>query len=165
MTFAVSFRGVQHIKPITSVLLAPQRTQAMNGTEPKLGITEECDFNTNDWHSPRYDFDGVSANTLITVCGDYPFQPSYLKSIGKKLASICFGKLTHGSNIAHDNYWRAQRGSWKKKVWKQLTNPYNNIKSGKKMERGYNPIRYYQKLQNLTQDDLKSTNSLPLQRI
>ena len=124
-TWAVSFEGYTYHDglDITWNRLGPSRNkEEWYGAD--LGLTEQCDFNSNDWWSPRYDFDGYG-HYFDDSRGNYPFQPNcheYWQNADKYM-------LWEAHAWKHrnpDNWWSA-KAIMEERVWKQLTNPYNNL--------------------------------------
>ena len=147
-TWAVSFEGYSYHDglDITWNRLGPSRNkEEWYGAD--LGLTEQCDFNSNDWWSPRYDFDGYG-HYFDDSMGDYPFDPlskSYWRRASKYM-------------LWEANAWKQRSESWyqaqaimEEEVWGQLTNPYNYL-----VERwnGETTPLDIIKAQDLTQDDL-----------
>ena len=123
-TWAVSFEGYAYHDDldITWNRLGPSRNKEQwYGAD--LGLTEQCDFNSNDWWSPRYDFDGYGLYFDDSM-GDYPFDPvskSYWRRASKYM-------------LWEANAWKQRSESWyqaqaimEEEVWGQLTNPYNYL--------------------------------------
>ena len=123
-TWAVSSRGT-HTNGTTKELLA-QHERSNNFSGANLGITEQCDFNSNDWHSPRYDFDGYGLY-FDDSYGDYPFHPNS-KSYWQRADKYMLWEAHAWKHRNPDNWWSA-KAIMEERVWKQLTNPYNNLAS------------------------------------
>lgn len=144
-TWAVSFEGYTYDWDNEKTLGPARKKRQFSGAT--LGITEQCDFNSNDWWSPRYDFDGYGLYFDDSM-GDYPFDPvskSYWRRAGKYM-------------LWEANAWKQRSESWyrakammEESVWKQLTNPYNNLAD--KWSGRTTPLDII-KAQDLTQDDL-----------
>ena len=147
-TWAVSFEGYSYHDglDITWNRLGPSRNKE-EWYGANLGLTEQCDFNSNDWFSPRYDFDGYGLYFDDSM-GDYPFDPlskSYWRRASKYM-------------LWEANAWKQRSESWyqaqaimEEEVWEQLTNPHNYL-----VERwnGETTPLDIIKAQDLTQDDL-----------
>ena len=146
--WAVSFEGYSHHDglDITWNRLGPSRNkEEWYGAD--LGLTEQCDFNSNDWWSPRYDFDGYG-HYFDDSMGDYPFDPlskSYWRRASKYM-------------LWEANAWKQRSESWyqaqaimEEEVWKQLTNPHNYL--AQKWNGETTPLDII-KAQGLTQSDL-----------
>jgi len=124
-TWAVSFEGYSYHDglDITWNRLGPSRNkEQFSGAN--LGITEQCDFNCNDWHSPRYDFDGYGLY-FDDSYGDYPFHPNS-KSYWQRADKYMLWEAHAWKHRNPDNWWSA-KAIMEERVWKQLTNPYNNL--------------------------------------
>ena len=144
-TWAVSFEGYTYQTDNDKTLGPKRKKREFFGAD--LGITEQCDFNSNDWWSPRYDFDGYGLYFDDSM-GDYPFDPvskSYWRRAGKYM-------------LWEANAWEQRSDSWyqakaimEEEVWGQLTNPYNNLAN--KWSGRTTPLDII-KAQDLTQDDL-----------
>ena len=124
-TWAVSFEGYAYHDglDITWNRLGPSRNK-----EPwygdNLGLTEQCDFNSNDWHSPRYDFDGYG-HYFDDSYGDYPFHPNS-KSYWQRADKYMLWEANAWKQRNPDNFWSA-KAIMEESVWEQLTNPYNYL--------------------------------------
>ena len=144
-TWAVSFEGYTY-EWDNEKTLGPKRGKK-EFTGANLGLTEQCDFNCNDWWSPRYDFDGYGLY-FDDSYGDYPFDPvskSYWRRAGKYM-------------LWEANAWEQRSDVWwtakaimEESVWKQLTNPYNNL--AQKWNGETTPLEIIE-AQGLTEDDL-----------
>ena len=151
-TWAVSFEGYTYHDglDITWNRLGPSRNkEEWYGAD--LGLTEQCDFNSNDWWSPRYDFDGYG-HYFDDSRGNYPFDPlskSYWRRASKYMLWEPNAWKQQGFGTA-DNWWSA-KAIMEESVWEQLTNPYNYL-----VERwnGETTPLDIIKAQDLTQDDL-----------
>lgn len=132
-TWAVSFEGYSYHDglDITWNRLGPSRNKE-EWYGANLGITEQCDFNSNDWWSPRYDFK-KNGYYFDNSMGDYPFCPTEdWKDKGKYMLwePDAWKKQGFGTS---DNFWSA-KGLMEESVWKQLTNPFNTTGSAKIIE-------------------------------
>jgi hypothetical protein len=97
-----------------------------------LGLIKQCDFNSNDWWSPRYDFE-KNGYYFDNSRGQYPFCPTEdWKGKGKYMLwePEAWKKQGFGTS---DNFWSA-KGLMEESVWKQLTNPFNTTGSAKIIE-------------------------------
>jgi hypothetical protein len=122
-TWAVSFDGYTYETDNNRTLGPARKKQQFSGAN--LGLTEQCDFNCNDWWSPRYDFDGYGLY-FDDSYGDYPFHPNskeYWQNADKYMLWEA-----HAWKHRSDNFWSA-KAIMEERVWKQLTNPYNNLAS------------------------------------
>ena len=144
-TWAVSFEGYTYDWDNERTLGPARKKRQFSGAN--LGITEQCDFNCNDWWSPRYDFDGYGLY-FDDSTGDYPFDPvskSYWSRAGKYM-------------LWEANAWEQRSDVWwtakaimEERVWRQLTNPYNNLAD--KWSGRTTPLEIIE-AQGLTKDDL-----------
>ena len=144
-TWAVSFEGYTYQWDNERTLGPARKKQQFSGAN--LGITEQCDFNCNDWHSPRYDFDGYGLY-FDDSYGDYPFQPNcheYWQNADKYMLWEA-----HAWKHRSDSFWSA-KAIMEESVWEQLTNPYNYLVDRWNGET--TPLDII-KAQDLTQDDL-----------
>jgi hypothetical protein len=121
-TWAVSFEGYTYERDNERTLGPARKKQQFSGAN--LGITEQCDFNCNDWHSPRYDFDGYGLY-FDDSYGDYPFHPNS-KSYWQRADKYMLWEAHAWKHRNPDNWWSA-KAIMEERVWKQLTNPYNNL--------------------------------------
>ena len=122
-TWAVSFEGYTYETDNNRTLGPARKKQQFSGAN--LGLTEQCDFNCNDWWSPRYDFDGYGLY-FDDSYGDYPFHPSskeYWQNADKYMLWEA-----HAWKHRSDN-WDQAKAIMEERVWRQLTNPYNNLAS------------------------------------
>jgi hypothetical protein len=122
-TWAVSFEGYTYDWDNEKTLGPARKKRQFSGAN--LGITEQCDFNCNDWWSPRYDFDGYGLY-FDDSHGDYPFHPnskSYWQRAGKYMLWEA-----NAWEQRSDVWWNA-KAIMEERVWRQLTNPYNNLAS------------------------------------
>ena len=71
--WVVSFEGYKHSWDNKRTLGPARGKQEWCGA--KLGLTEQCDFNSNNWHSPRFDFE-KNGYYFDNSIGDYPFCPA-----------------------------------------------------------------------------------------
>ena len=147
-TWAVSFEGYAYHDDldITWNRLGPSRNKE-EWYGANLGLTEQCDFNSNDWHSPRYDFDGYG-HYFDDSMGDYPFHPNS-KEYWQRADKYMLWEA-HAWKHRSESWYRA-KGIMEEEVWKQLTNPYNYL-----VERwnGETTPLDIIKAQELTKDDL-----------
>tara|TARA_B100000508_G_C11439268_1_gene267825 strand:+ start:265 stop:906 length:642 start_codon:yes stop_codon:yes gene_type:complete len=119
--WVVSFEGYDYQTDNDRTLGPARKKHQFFGA--RLGLTEQCDFNCNDWWSPRYDFDGYGLY-FDDSYGNYPFQPNcheYWQSAGKYMLWEA-----HAWKHRSKNWWQA-KAIMEERVWKQLTNPYNNL--------------------------------------
>ena len=121
-TWAVSFEGYTY-EWDNEKTLGPKRGKKQF-TGANLGLTEQCDFNSNDWFSPRYDFDGYGLY-FDDSRGDYPFHPNS-KSYWQRADKYMLWEAHAWKHRNPDNWWSA-KAIMEERVWKQLTNPYNNL--------------------------------------
>ena len=124
-TWAVSFEGYTYHNglDITWNRLGPSRNkEEWYGAD--LGLTEQCDFNSNDWWSPRYDFDGYG-HYFDDSMGDYPFDP-LSKSYWRRASKYMLWEAHAWKHHNPDNFWSA-KAIMEESVWEQLTNPYNYL--------------------------------------
>ena len=122
-TWAVSFEGYTYETDNNKTLGPARKKQQFSGAN--LGLTEQCDFNCNDWWSPRYDFDGYGLY-FDDSYGDYPFHPNskeYWQNADKYMLWEA-----HAWKHRSDN-WDQAKAIMEERVWRQLTNPYNNLAS------------------------------------
>ena len=146
--WAVSFEGYTHQTDNEKTLGPKRKKREFYGAD--LGITEQCDFCSNDWFSPRYDFLGHGLFFDYSV-GDYPFHPAskaYWRSAGKYMLWEADAWKT---NRTIGNDWWSSKAQMEESVWKQLTNPYNNLAD--KWSGRTTPLDII-KAQDLTKDDL-----------
>jgi hypothetical protein len=124
-TWAVSFEGYTYHDglDITWNRLGPSRNKE-EWYGANLGLTEQCDFNCNDWHSPRYDFDGYGFY-FDDSYGDYPFHPNS-KSYWQRADKYMLWEANAWKQRNPDNWWSA-KAIMEESVWEQLTNPYNYL--------------------------------------
>ena len=144
-TWAVSFEGYTYDWDNEKSLGPARGKRQFSGAN--LGITEQCDFNCNDWWSPRYDFDGYGLYFDDSM-GDYPFDPvskSYWRRAGKYMLWEA-----NAWEQRSDVWWTA-KAMMEESVWKQLTNPYNNLAD--KWSGRTTPLEIIE-AQGLTKDDL-----------
>ena len=144
-TWAVSFEGYTYEWDNEKTLGPARKKRQFCGAN--LGITEQCDFNSNDWFSPRYDFDGYGLY-FDDSYGSYPFHPN----------SKSYWQRADKYMLWEANAWKQRSESWyqaqaimEEEVWEQLTNPHNYL-----VERwnGETTPLDIIKAQDLTQDDL-----------
>ena len=124
-TWAVSFEGYTYHDglDITWNRLGPSRNKE-EWYGANLGLTEQCDFNCNDWYSPRYDFDGYGFY-FDDSYGDYPFHPNS-KSYWQRADKYMLWEANAWKQRNPDNWWSA-KAIMEESVWEQLTNPYNYL--------------------------------------
>ena len=124
-TWAVSFEGYAYHDglDITWNRLGPSRNKE-EWYGANLGLTEQCDFNCNDWYSPRYDFDGYGFY-FDDSYGDYPFHPNS-KSYWQRADKYMLWEANAWKQRNPDNWWSA-KAIMEESVWEQLTNPYNYL--------------------------------------
>ena len=124
-TWVVSFEGYAYHDglDITWNRLGPSRNKEQ-WYGANLGLTEQCDFNSNDWHSPRYDFDGYG-HYFDDSYGDYPFHPNS-KSYWQRADKYMLWEANAWKQRNPDNWWSA-KAIMEESVWEQLTNPYNYL--------------------------------------
>ena len=144
-TWAVSFEGYTYDWDNEKTLGPARKKRQFSGAN--LGITEQCDFNCNDWHSPRYDFDGYGLY-FDDSTGDYPFDP-VSKSYWRRASKYMLWEANAWEQRS-DIWWTA-KAMMEESVWKQLTNPYNNLAD--KWSGRTTPLDII-KAHDLTQDDL-----------
>jgi len=123
-TWAVSFEGYTYETDNNRTLGPARKKQQFSGAN--LGLTEQCDFNCNDWWSPRYDFDGYGLY-FDDSYGDYPFQPNS-KEYWRNADKYMLWEAHAWKHRNPDNFWSA-KAIMEERVWKHLTNPYNNLAS------------------------------------
>jgi hypothetical protein len=95
-----------------------------------LGLIEQCDFNCNDWWSPRYDFDGYGLY-FDNSRGNYPFHPvskEYWERADKYMLWESWAWKKQGFGTA-DNFWSAKT-LMEESVWKKLTDKYQRVGRG-----------------------------------
>ena len=143
--WAVSFEGYTYEWDNEKTLGPARKKREFAGAN--LGITEQCDFNCNDWFSPRYDFDGYGLYFDDSM-GDYPFDP-VSKSYWRRASKYMLWEANAWEQRS-DIWWPA-KAMMEESVWKQLTSPYNNLAS---KWNGETPPLDIIKAQDLTQDDL-----------
>ena len=117
--WAVSFQGYTY-QWDNEKTLGPKRGKTEFAGH-KVGLTEQCDFNSNDWFSPRYDFD-EHGFYFDNSRGHYPFQP----------VSKAYWERADKYMLWEADAWKHYSDSWyqaqaimEESVWKQLTNPSN----------------------------------------
>ena len=121
-TWAVSFEGYTYDWDNEKTLGPARKKRQFCGAN--LGITEQCDFNSNDWWSPRYDFDGYG-HYFDDSMGDYPFDP-LSKSYWRRASKYMLWEAHAWKHHNPDNFWSA-KAIMEESVWEQLTNPYNYL--------------------------------------
>ena len=144
-TWAVSFEGYTYEWDNEKTLGPARKKRQFCGAN--LGITEQCDFNSNDWWSPRYDFDGYGLYFDDSM-GDYPFHPNS-KSYWQRASKYMLWEANAWEQ--RDEIWWTAKAMMEESVWKQLTSPYNNLAD--KWSGRTTPLDII-KAQDLTQDDL-----------
>ena len=144
-TWAVSFEGYTYDWDNERTLGPARKKRQFSGAN--LGITEQCDFNCNDWFSPRYDFDGYGLY-FDDSTGDYPFDP-VSKSYWRRASKYMLWEANAWEQ--RDEIWWTAKAMMEESVWKQLTSPYNNLAD--KWSGRTTPLDII-KAQDLTQDDL-----------
>ena len=144
-TWAVSFEGYTYDWDNERTLGPARKKRQFCGAN--LGITEQCDFNSNDWFSPRYDFDGYGLYFDDSM-GDYPFDP-VSKSYWRRASKYMLWEANAWEQ--RDEIWWTAKAMMEESVWKQLTSPYNNLAD--KWSGRTTPLDII-KAQDLTQDDL-----------
>ena len=144
-TWAVSFEGYTYEWDNEKTLGPARKKRQFCGAN--LGITEQCDFNSNDWFSPRYDFDGYGLYFDDSM-GDYPFDP-VSKSYWRRASKYMLWEANAWEQ--RDEIWWTAKAMMEESVWKQLTSPYNNLAD--KWSGRTTPLDII-KAQDLTQDDL-----------
>ena len=144
-TWAVSFEGYTYDWDNEKTLGPARKKRQFSGAN--LGITEQCDFNSNDWFSPRYDFDGYGLYFDDSM-GDYPFDP-VSKSYWRRASKYMLWEANAWEQ--RDEIWWTAKAMMEESVWKQLTSPYNNLSD--KWSGRTTPLDII-KAQDLTQDDL-----------
>ena len=120
-TWAVSFEGYTYEWDNEKTLGPARKKRQFCGAN--LGITEQCDFNSNDWHSPRYDFDGYGLYFDDSM-GDYPSDP-VSKSYWRRASKYMLWEANAWEQ--RDEIWWTAKAMMEESVWKQLTSPYNNL--------------------------------------
>ena len=144
--WAVSFEGYTYETDNDKTLGPKRKKREFFGAD--LGITEQCDFCSNNWFSPRYDFDGYGLYFDDSM-GNYPFDP-VSKSYWRRASKYMLWEANAWKQRCYDNWWRA-KAMMEESVWKQLTNPYNNLAD--KWSGRTTPLDII-KAHDLTQDDL-----------
>ena len=143
--WVVSFEGYDYQTDNDKTLGPKRKKREFFGA--RLGLTSQCDFNSNDWWSPRYDFDGYGLY-FDDSYGDYPFQPNcheYWQNADKYMLWEA-----HAWKHRSDSFWSA-KAIMEEGVWKQLTNPYKNL--AQRWNGETTPLDII-KAQGLTQSDL-----------
>jgi hypothetical protein len=151
--WVVSFEGYKH-KWDNKTTLGPARGK-QEWAGGKLGLTEQCDFNSNDWHSYRYDFD-KNGYYFDNSVGDYPFSPHSMGlrdettwvDADRYMLWEPWAWKKQGFGTA-DNF-RSAKGLMEESVWKQLTDKYQYIGYTKDDVRPLDIIKAH----DLTQNDL-----------
>ena len=144
--WAVSFEGYNYEWDNERTLGPKRGKKEFAGA--RLGLTEQCDFNCNDWFSPRYDFEEYDLYFDNSV-GDYPFQPAsnkYWERAGKYMLWEPWAWKTN--RTIGDNWW-SSKAQMEDSVWKQLTDQYRI-----KWPDTVNPLELIEN-GNLTREDLK----------
>ena len=120
--WVVSFEGYKH-KWDNERTLGPARGKR-EWCGAKLGLTEQCDFNSNDWFSYRYDFD-KNGYYFDNSMGDYPFKPKPEARENQYMLWEPWAWKKQGFGTA-DNFWSAKT-LMEASVWKQLTDKYQYV--------------------------------------
>ena len=116
--WVVSFEGYAHNWDNKRTLGPARGKQEWCGA--KLGLTEQCDFNSNNWHSPRFDFE-KNGYYFDNSIGDYPFCPAETWEDQYMLWEPDAWKT---SRTIGDNWW-SSKAQMEESVWMQLTSPFN----------------------------------------
>jgi len=116
--WVVSFEGYKHSWDNKRTLGPARGKQEWCGA--KLGLTEQCDFNSNNWHSPRFDFE-KNGYYFDNSIGDYPFSPAETWEDQYMLWEPDAWKT---SRTIGDNWW-SSKAQMEESVWMQLTSPFN----------------------------------------
>ena len=116
--WVVSFEGYKHSWDNKRTLGPARGKQEWCGA--KLGLTEQCDFNSNNWHSPRFDFE-KNGYYFDNSIGDYPFCPAETWEDQYMLWEPDAWKT---SRTIGDNWW-SSKAQMEESVWMQLTSPFN----------------------------------------
>ena len=117
--WVVSFEGYTYQWDNERTLGPARKKREFAGAD--LGLTEQCDFCSNDWFSPRYDFDGYGLYFDDSM-GDYPFDP-VSKSYWRRASKYMLWEANAWERRS-DNWWSA-KAIMEESVWKQLTDPWN----------------------------------------
>jgi hypothetical protein len=112
--WVVSFEGYKHSWDNKRTLGPARGKQEWCGA--KLGLTEQCDFNSNNWHSPRFDFE-KNGYYFDNSIGDYPFCPAETWEDQYMLWEPDAWKT---SRTIGDNWW-SSKAQMEESVWMQLT--------------------------------------------
>ena len=120
--WVVSFEGYKHSWDNKRTLGPARGKQEWCGA--KLGLTEQCDFNSNNWHSPRFDFE-KNGYYFDNSIGDYPFCPAETWEDQYMLWEPDAWKT---SRTIGDNWW-SSKAQMEDSVWKQLIDPWNKESS------------------------------------
>ena len=119
--WVVSFEGYKHNWDNKRTLGPARSKHEWCGV--KLGLTEQCDFNSNNWHSPRFDFE-KNGHYFDNSMGDYPFCPAETWEDQYMLwESWAWKKQGFGTA---DNFWSAKT-LMEESVWKRLTDKYQYV--------------------------------------
>ena len=120
--WVVSFEGYKHSWDNKRTLGPARGKQEWCGA--KLGLTEQCDFNSNNWHSPRFDFE-KNGYYFDNSIGDYPFCPAETWEDQYMLWEPDAWKT---NRTIGDNWW-SSKAQMEESVWMQLTSPFNRESS------------------------------------
>ena len=116
--WVVSFEGYKHSWDNKRTLGPARGKQEWSGA--RLGLTEQCDFSTNNWHSPRFNFE-KNGYYFDNSIGDYPFCPAETWEDQYMLWEPDAWKT---SRTIGDNWW-SSKAQMEDSVWKQLIDPWN----------------------------------------
>ena len=116
--WVVSFEGYKHNWDNKHTLGPARGKHEWCGA--KLGLTEQCDFDSNNWHSPRFDFEKTS-HYFDDSIGDYPFCPTKKWEDQYMLWEPWAWKT---NRTIGDNWW-SSKAQMEDSVWKQLIDPWN----------------------------------------
>lgn len=117
--WVVSFEGYKHNWDNKRTLGPARGKHEWCGA--KLGLTEQCDFMSNNWHSPRFDFE-KNGYYFDNSRGDYPFCPAETWESQYMLwETWAWEKQGFGTA---DNFWSAKT-LMEESVWKRLVDPWN----------------------------------------
>lgn len=119
--WVVSFEGYKH-QCDNEKTLGPARGK-LQWSGARLGLIEQCDFNSNDWFSPRYDFEEYGYYFDNSI-GDYPFQPASQKYWEKADKYMLWEPWAWKTNRTIGSDWWGCSAQMEESVWKQLTDPY-----------------------------------------
>jgi len=142
--WAVSFEGYTYQWDNDKTLGPKRGKKEFAGAN--LGIIKQY-WNSNEWHSPRYDFEEHNLYFDKSI-GDYPFNPlskNYWKKANKYML---WEPDAWKTNRTIGNDWWSSKAQMEESVWKRLTDPYQ-IKLSDEV-RSCDFIKEH----GLTQDDL-----------